>query len=94
MNVDEFESFFDLLWQDRQENILKETLEHDDDYNLAVKQTQEEMEALQNGLCGKLLDTLDNVSSAYNFVCSEYGRAAYRQGLRDGIQLIKDIMDL
>ena len=88
----EFEDLFGLLWEDRQENLLEEALKNDEGYQNAVLQAGEEVKKMGAREASDLPDALDDLTAAYNYVSAEYGRIAYRQGLRDGVLLMKDIM--
>lgn len=73
-------------------NALEKMLKSHKRYHRSVRKTKEKLEyALGLDMNSKQRLAVDRVASAYNYCGAEYGRAAYFQGLKDGIRLMSEI---
>lgn len=77
----------------RMDTALEETLRSDKKYQEATKRINEKVKEVdRNGFSTKQWKVIDEALSACNERSSEYGRAAYRQGLSDAMNLFKETL--
>ena len=80
------------LGQQRIDNALEQTIRKCKRYHSAVRKADDTLDyALGLSMNKEQKAAVDNVALAYNHCGAEYGRAAYFQGLRDGIKLMSEI---
>lgn len=89
------DSILDELFEERMITALEQRLAETEDFRKASKQVrQKHLGLIKMGLTDEQKQALDETMSAMNFCSSEYGRAAYRQGFTDAVQLIVQMVKL
>lgn len=77
----------------RMDTALEETLRSDKKYQEATKRISEKVKKVdRNDFSAKQWQIIDEALSACNERSSEYGRVAYKQGLSDAMNLVKEAL--
>ena len=78
----------DKFADERIHGVLEDVLKNDDLYKAALIKQDKACEKLERvGLNDEQYRIVDRVISAVNYCGEAYGAAAYRQGMKDGIEL-------
>jgi hypothetical protein len=89
------EKLLNILCQERMASALELSLKSCERYKDAEREADKKMEyVFELGLDNKQKYAIDQAFTAYNYSNAEYGKAAYLQGFRDGINLIKEIYEI
>lgn len=89
------EGLLEILGQNRIDNALEKALLVCERYNETKDKASARLDyALKLDMSEEQKMAIDKVISAYNLCASEYGRAAYFQGLHDGIRLVNEIREI
>ena len=85
-------SLLELLLEERMTGALEKVLSTDVGYQNTCKKINKRVKRLdKTKLNEKQSSAVDRVLTAQNVNSSEYGRAAYRQGFKDGLLLLQEI---
>lgn len=88
------EKLLNILCQERMASALELSLKSCERYKNAEQEADRKMEyVFEMRLDNKQKYAIDQAFTAYNYSNAEYGKAAYLQGFRDGINLLKEIYE-
>lgn len=87
-------SMMNFLCDQRMVTALEERLLQNESYKKSVRIVNKQHQRTKNGLKESQKKALDDFASAINDCSSEYGRAAYCQGLEDGMCLMAEVFKL
>lgn len=88
------EKLLNLICRERMTSALEVTLKDCASYKIAELEADRKMEyVLAMGLSSEQKYAIDQAFTAYNESNAEYGKAAYMQGFRDGISLLKELYE-
>ena len=89
------DKLLDILAKERINNALETALAASEDYQKTLEQqNMADKELEQTGLSKEQKKAVERLVSAINANGAAYGAVAYRQGLKDGVSIVSELMDI